>query len=170
MIAGRRWNALTTTPDCVRGAYGQSAVTLTVCMRKGIVAKIETSAIGLALLGLCNVSSLQAQQHRPFGEISKSKVNFGTGCKAMKTERAGDDLIVTFDGAGNGITEDNATAARIPGKMVQLVSQVGHLKAVDHACNSAPAQLFHRCLIAYDQCQAPTAPRFNPLRRSLQRR
>ena len=133
--------------------------------------KIARCAIGLAALGLCNLSSLQAQQHRPFGEISKSnknstlnmhldwlrfgapeEVNVGTGCKAMKTERAGDDLIVTFDGAGNGITEDNATAARIPAKMVQLVSHVGHLEAADRACNSAPAQLLHRCLITYDQC------------------
>ncbi len=38
------------------------------------------------------------------------EVDFGRGCKAIKTERAGDDLIVTFDATGNGITEDNFTA------------------------------------------------------------
>lgn len=43
------------------------------------------------------------------------RVNFGKGCKASKTERAGDDLIVTFDGTGNGIAEDNF-AAKLLGK------------------------------------------------------
>lgn len=43
------------------------------------------------------------------------EVNFGRGCKATETERAGDDLIVTFDGAGNGITDDNF-AAKLLGK------------------------------------------------------
>jgi len=38
------------------------------------------------------------------------QVDFGRGCKAVKTERSGADLIVTFAGAGNGITEDNFTA------------------------------------------------------------
>jgi hypothetical protein len=43
------------------------------------------------------------------------EVNFGRGCKAVKTEQSGDNLIVTFDGDGNGIDEDNF-AAKLLGK------------------------------------------------------
>jgi hypothetical protein len=46
---------------------------------------------------------------------ASEEVNFGKGCKVIKTKRSGDDLIVTFDGAGNGITEDNF-AAKLLGK------------------------------------------------------
>ncbi len=42
-------------------------------------------------------------------------VNFGRGSKVIKTERSGDDLIVTFDGTGNGITNNNF-AAKLLGK------------------------------------------------------
>jgi len=37
-------------------------------------------------------------------------VNFGKGCKALRTEKSGKDLVVVFDGRGNGITERNFTA------------------------------------------------------------
>jgi alpha-L-fucosidase len=37
---------------------------------------------------------------------ASTEVNFGRGCKAIATKRDGTDLIVTFDGTGNGITED----------------------------------------------------------------
>ena len=46
---------------------------------------------------------------------ASDEVNFGRGGRALKTERSGDDLIVTFDGAGNGITDDNF-AAKLLGK------------------------------------------------------
>ena len=42
-------------------------------------------------------------------------VNFGRGSKVIKTERSGDDLIVTFDGTGNGISNNNF-AAKLLGK------------------------------------------------------
>jgi hypothetical protein len=38
------------------------------------------------------------------------EVNFGKGCKVLKAERSGDDVIVTFDAAGHGLTEDNFAA------------------------------------------------------------
>ncbi|MCF7973255.1 MAG: glycoside hydrolase family protein [Phycisphaerae bacterium] len=38
---------------------------------------------------------------------ASEEVNFGRGSKAVKTERSGDDLIVTFDGKGNGLTDNN---------------------------------------------------------------
>jgi hypothetical protein len=37
---------------------------------------------------------------------ASAEVNFGKGCKAKSSEKAGDDLIVTFDAAGNGITAE----------------------------------------------------------------
>ncbi|MCJ7447673.1 MAG: glycoside hydrolase family protein [Bacteroidales bacterium] len=41
------------------------------------------------------------------------EVNFGRGCKVAKTKRSGDDLIVTFNGEGNGITDDEFAAKMI---------------------------------------------------------
>jgi hypothetical protein len=38
------------------------------------------------------------------------EVNFGRGGKALKNEKEGDDLIIFFEGAGNGINDENFTA------------------------------------------------------------
>jgi len=38
------------------------------------------------------------------------EVNFGRGSKVQKTEKEADDLIVFFEGAGNGINDENFTA------------------------------------------------------------
>lgn len=46
---------------------------------------------------------------------ASSEVNFGRGCKVKKTAKSGKNLIVTFDGKGNGITEDEF-AAKLLGK------------------------------------------------------
>ncbi len=43
------------------------------------------------------------------------EVNFGRGCKVLKTEKSGSNLIVTFDGEGNGIPDDEF-AAKLLGK------------------------------------------------------
>jgi hypothetical protein len=48
-----------------------------------------------------------------FGE--PEEVNYGTGGKAIKTEKAGNDLIVTFAGAGSGFPDDEF-AAKLLGK------------------------------------------------------
>jgi hypothetical protein len=37
---------------------------------------------------------------------ASTEVNFGKGCKVKSSEKSGNDLIVTFDAAGNGITAD----------------------------------------------------------------
>lgn len=34
-------------------------------------------------------------------------VNFGAGSRVINTDKSGDDLIITFDGAGNGLTDNN---------------------------------------------------------------
>ncbi len=50
---------------------------------------------------------------RRFG--APEKVDFGGGCKPIKSEKSAKDLIVTFDAAGNGFTDDNF-AAKLIGK------------------------------------------------------
>ena len=46
---------------------------------------------------------------------ASTEVNYGRGCKVLKTENSGSDLIVTFDGKGNGITSDEF-APKLTGK------------------------------------------------------
>jgi len=46
---------------------------------------------------------------------ASEEVNFGRGARAIKTERSGKDLIVTFDAAGLGLTDHNF-AAKLLGK------------------------------------------------------
>ncbi|MBZ0258534.1 glycoside hydrolase family protein [bacterium] len=46
---------------------------------------------------------------------SSDKVNYGEGCKAVRSEKSGADLIVIFDGADSGITHDDF-AAKLLGK------------------------------------------------------
>jgi len=41
---------------------------------------------------------------------ASEEVNFGKGCKVSSTVKSGNDLIVTFDGTGNGLTQDNFVA------------------------------------------------------------
>lgn len=44
---------------------------------------------------------------------ASEEVNFGRGSKLMDTQKDGKDLILTFEGTGNGITEDNFVAKLI---------------------------------------------------------
>jgi hypothetical protein len=48
---------------------------------------------------------------------ASTEVNFGRGCKVRSSEKADNDLIVTFDAAGNGITADEF-APKLIGKTV----------------------------------------------------
>lgn len=49
---------------------------------------------------------------------ASEEVNFGRGSKLIRTEKSGDDLILVFEGAGNGLSEDNFTA-KLLGKTSQ---------------------------------------------------
>jgi hypothetical protein len=53
------------------------------------------------------------QSRQRFG--APEQVDFGGGCKPVKSEKFGKDLIVTFDAAGNGLTDGNF-AAKLIGK------------------------------------------------------
>lgn len=62
------------------------------------------------------------------------KVDFGYGCKPTRSEKSGKDLVVTFDAAGNGITDDNF-AAKLIGKTTKgkLLFGYSRLSGVDYS-------------------------------------
>lgn len=64
---------------------------------------------------------------------ASEKVNFGRGCKIVDTEKVGDDLIMTFDGKENGLT-DNNFAAKLIGKTDEgkLLFGYARLPGVDY--------------------------------------
>lgn len=65
---------------------------------------------------------------------SFTEVNFGRGCKPLKTRNDGDDLIVTFSGKGSGITADEF-APKLIGrdKKGGLLYGYAHLPYVDYS-------------------------------------
>ena len=72
------------------------------------------------------------------------KVDFGHGCKPVKSEKSGKDIIVTFDAKGNGITEGNF-AAKLIGKTAKgkLLFGYSRLPGVDYSpyeVNPKPAR------------------------------
>lgn len=71
-----------------------------------------------------------------------TEVNFGRGCKALKTRNEGDDLIVVFSGKGSGITADEF-APKLIGRSTkgELLYGYARLLYVDYA----PALLSARC-------------------------
>ncbi|WP_374043918.1 glycoside hydrolase family protein [uncultured Mediterranea sp.] len=73
---------------------------------------------------------------------SFTEVNFGRGCKALKTRNERDDLIVVFNGKGSGITADEF-APKLIGRSTkgELLYGYARLPYVDYA----PALLSARC-------------------------
>jgi hypothetical protein len=61
-------------------------------------------------------------------------VDFGGGCKPIKSEKFGKDLLVTFDAAGNGVAHDNF-AAKLIGKTTDggLLFGYSRLPNVDYS-------------------------------------
>ncbi|WP_111710252.1 glycoside hydrolase family protein [Lutibacter citreus] len=61
------------------------------------------------------------------------KVDYGKGCELLKTEKLDDDLILVFNGKGNGITNDNFTA-KLLGKTSKgkLLFGFAHLPGVNY--------------------------------------
>jgi hypothetical protein len=81
---------------------------LTILNKRPITAKTKRIRVKIAAeAGFDPHNDMDIDSLR-FG--ASEEVNFGKGCKATKTKRSGRDLIVTFDGAGNGITDDNFAA------------------------------------------------------------
>lgn len=61
---------------------------------------------------------------------ASEEVNFGRGCKVIKTEKSGDDLIITFNGSGNGIT-DNNFVAKLLGKTSEGKLLLGYARLLE---------------------------------------
>ena len=78
-----------------------------------------------------------------------NEVNFGRGCKVVKTRKQGDDLIVMFNGKGSGITSEEFAPKLIGRKKNgELLYGYASLPYVDYA----PAILSARCPV-YDAQQ-----------------
>jgi hypothetical protein len=62
------------------------------------------------------------------------EVDFGRGCRAIGSEKSGNDLVVTFDAAGHGMTGENF-AAKLIGKTTggKLLFGYSRLPGVDYS-------------------------------------
>ena len=88
---------------------------LTILDKEQITAETKTIRVKIAAEDGFNPHTDIDIDSLRFG--ASEEVNFGRGSKVIQTERSGDDLIVTFDGTGNGITDDNF-AAKLLGKNI----------------------------------------------------
>ena len=77
---------------------------LTILDEKPITAKTKTICLKVKAEKGFNPQTDMDMNSLRFG--ASEEVNYGRGSKVLKTENDGDDLIVTFDGKGNGITKD----------------------------------------------------------------
>lgn len=77
---------------------------LTILDEKPITAKTKTIRLKVKAEKGFNPQTDMEMNSLRFG--ASEEVNYGRGSKVLKTENDGDDLIVTFDGKGNGITKD----------------------------------------------------------------
>jgi len=88
---------------------------LTIIDKKPITASTKTVRVKIAAEEGFNPNTDVDINSLQFGD--PEKVNYGKGGKVLKTEKSGNDLIVTFDAVGNGIPEDE-WAAKLLGKTI----------------------------------------------------
>ena len=79
-------------------------VLLTILDKKPITAQTQTIRLKIQAEDGFNPQTDIDLNSLRFG--ASTEVNYGRGSKLLKTETDGNDLIVTFDGKGNGMTED----------------------------------------------------------------
>jgi hypothetical protein len=79
-------------------------VLLTILDKKPITAQTKTIRLKIQAEDGFNPQTDIDLNSLRFG--ASTEVNYGRGSKVLKTETDGNDLIVTFDGKGNGMTED----------------------------------------------------------------
>lgn len=79
-------------------------VMLTILDKKPITAQTKTIRLKIQAEDGFNPQTDIDLNSLRFG--ASTEVNYGRGSKLLKTETDGNDLIVTFDGKGNGMTED----------------------------------------------------------------
>ena len=85
---------------------------LTILDKEHITASTKTIRVKIAAENGFNPHTDIDINSLRFG--ASEEVNFGRGSTVMKTEKSGDDLIITFNGAGNGIRDE--FAAKLLGK------------------------------------------------------
>ena len=81
---------------------------LTILDKKRINAETQTIRVKIAAEPGFNPQTDVDIQSLQFG--NPEDVNYGKGCKMLSSEKSGNDLIVTFNGVGNGIPEDEFLA------------------------------------------------------------
>ena len=96
------------------GNDNHSSKNICIPMNKGMLLSVLNRTPITASTETIRVKVLAEEGFDPLREIdvpslrfgSYNEVNFGRGCKVVKTEASGKDLILTFDGKGSGITPD----------------------------------------------------------------
>lgn len=96
------------------GNDNHSSKNICIPMNKGMLLSVLNRTPITASTPAILVKVLAEEGFDPLQEIdlgslrfgSYNEVNFGRGCKVVKTEASGKDLILTFDGKGSGITPD----------------------------------------------------------------
>ena len=96
------------------GSDNHSSKNICIPMNKGMLLSVLNRTPITASTPAIQVKVLAEEGFDPLQEIdlgslrfgSYNEVNFGRGCKVVKTEASGKDLILTFDGKGSGITPD----------------------------------------------------------------
>ena len=86
---------------------------LTILDKKRIGAQTKTIRVKILAEKDFNPQTDIDQSSLRFGD--PEEVNYGRGCKVLKSEKSGNDMVLTFNGEGNGIMEDEF-AAKLLGK------------------------------------------------------
>ena len=108
-------------------------ILLTILDNKPITSKTNTIRVKIAAEQGFNPQTEIDVTSLRFG--ASTEVNYGRGCKALKTENAGSDLIVVFDGKGNGITDDEFAPKLIgktkSGKLLYGYARLPYIKYIE---------------------------------------
>lgn len=120
-------------------------VLLTIPDEKPITPKTSTIRVRIqAESGFNPQTDIDIQSLR-FG--ASEEVNYGRGCKVQKVENDGNDLIVTFNGKGNGITKDEFAPKLIgkykDGKMLYGYARLPYAQYIEPLL-SACAPVFNK--------------------------
>lgn len=97
-----------------RASDSHSSKNITVPLNPGLLLTVLDTEPVTPATKTIRVKIAAEKDFRPQTEVdvaslrfgASTEVDFGRGARAIRSEKSGDDLIVTFDAAGNGITAD----------------------------------------------------------------
>jgi hypothetical protein len=115
-----------TAKDQDKGSDNHSSKNITIPLNPGLLLTILDKQPVTAATKTIRVKISAEKGFNPQTDIdlaslrfgASTEVNFGRGAKVKSSEKAGADLIVTFDAAGNGITPDEF-APKLIGRTLQ---------------------------------------------------